>query len=183
MGWGLKKDKNVRRISRKELKIAIIAIGAVCILSVCGMIAALICFKPAEQPQFVPPAFDTAAVAGTVEETDELKGLGWAKIHQDGMPYAVYLCGGILINEQNQADIWFYNIPENEVWLKLRIMDEQGEILAETGLIKPGEYLQTIEFSRAVADDEPLTVKIMSYEPETYLSAGAVTLQPAVKNR
>ncbi len=56
-------------------------------------------------------------------------------------------------------------------------------MIAETGLIKPGEYLQTIEFSRAVADDEPLTFKVMGYEPETYLSAGAVSLKPAVKNK
>ncbi len=173
----------MRRISRKELKIALIVIGAVCIVSVCAMVAALIHFKPGAQPQFVPPAFDEAAVAGKLEETDELKGLLWSKIHQEGLPYTVYICGGVLINEQNQADIWFYNVPKNESWLKLRVLDAQGEIIAETGLIKPGEYLQTIEFSRAVADDEPLAFKVMGYEPETYLSSGSVSLKPAVKNK
>lgn len=178
-----KKVLKVRRISRKELKIALIVIGAVCIVSVCAMVAALIHFKPAPQPEFTPPAFDSAAVEGVLEETDELKGLGWSKFHQEGMTYTVYLCGGVLINEQNQADIWFYNIPENESWLKLRVLDAQGKIIAETGLIKPGEYLQTIEFSRAVEDDEPLAFKVMGYEPETYLSTGAVSLKPAVKNK
>ena len=74
-------------------------------------------------------------------------------------------------------------VPENESYLKLRVFDEQGEIIAETGLIKPGEYLQTIQFSRAVQDDEPLSIKVMGYEPETYLSSGAVSLKPAVKNK
>ncbi len=173
----------MRRISRKELKNALIVIGIVCIVSVCAMAAALIHFKPTPQPEFTPPAFDDAAVAGVLEETDALKRLGWSKLQQEGMTYAVYLCGGILINEQNQADIWFYNVPENESWLKLRIFDAQGENIAETGLIKPGEYLQTIEFSRPVADDEELTIKVMGYEPETYLSTGAVSLKPAVKNK
>lgn len=170
-------------ISRKDLKKALIAIGAICALSVCTMVAALIHFKPAVQPEFTPPTFDNAAVAGTVEETDELKGLGWSKLQKEGMTYAVYICGGILINEQNQADLWFYNIPENESWLKLRIFDAQGQVIAETGLIKPGEYLQTVQFTRAVADDEDMTIKVMGYEPETYLSAGAVSLKPAVKNK
>lgn len=173
----------MRRISRKELKIALIVIGIVCIVSVGAMVAALIHFKPTPQPEFTPPAFDEAAVEGVLEETDELNALGWSKLHQEGMSYTVYLCGGVLINEQNQADVWFYNIPENESWLKLRVTDEQGEIIAETGLIKPGEYLQTIEFSRAVEDDEPLAFKVMGYEPETYLSTGAVSLKPAVKNK
>ncbi len=75
----------MRRISRKELKIALIVIGAVCVVSVCAMIAALIHFKPTPQPEFTPPAFDTAAVAGVLEETDELKPLGWSKLHQEGM--------------------------------------------------------------------------------------------------
>lgn len=170
-------------ISRKDLKKALIVIGAICVLSVCAMVAALIHFKPTPQPEFTPPAFDTAAVAGVLKETDELKGLGWSKLHQEGMSYAVYICGGILINEQNQADLWFYNIPENESWLKLRIFDAQGQVIAETGLIKPGEYLQTVQFTRAVADDEDLAIKVMGYEPETYLSTGAVSLKPAVKNR
>ncbi|MBR2013677.1 MAG: hypothetical protein IJ995_05635 [Clostridia bacterium] len=173
----------MRRISRKELKIALIVIGAVCVLSVCAMVAALIHFKPAPQPEFTPPAFDSAAVAGVLEETDELKGLLWSKVQPEGSTYAVYICGGVLINEQNQADLWFYNVPENESWLKLRIFDAKERVIAETGLIKPGEYLQTVQFTRAVADDEELAIKVMGYEPETYLSTGAFSLKPAVKNR
>lgn len=170
-------------IPRKQLKKALIVVGAICILSICGMVAALICFKPTPRPEFTPPAFDAAAVSGVLEENDTLKNLGWAKIYQEGMSYAVYLCGGILINEQNQADVWFYNLPENQSWIKLRFIDAQGEIIAETGLVRPGEYLQTVQFNRAVADDEKIAIKVMGYEPETYLSTGAVSVNPAVKNK
>ena len=173
----------MRKFSKKELKLALIIAGIVSILSVCAMIAALIIFKPAPQPEFTPPAFDNAAVEGVLEETDELKGLGWSRLYQEGMSYVVHLCGGILINEQTQADVWFYNAPENKSYLKLRVIDKQGYIVAETGLIKPGEYLKTIQFSRAVQDDEPLSIKVMGYEPETYLSSGAITITPGVKNK
>ncbi len=178
-------SKILHKFSKKELKIALIVAGIVSILSVCAMTVALIIFKPTPQPQpeFVPPEFDQAAVVGTLEETDELKNLGWSKLYREGMTYTVYLCGGLLVNEQNQADVWFYNEPENESYLKLRVIDEQGNVVAETGLIKPGEYLQTIQFSRAVKDDEPLSIKVMGYEPETYLSSGAITINPAVINK
>ena len=146
------------------------------------MIAALIHFKPAKQPEFIPPAFDSAAVAGTLEETDDLKSLGWCKVYREGMAYAAYICGKVLLNEQNQADLWFYNPPENDSWLKLRVLDEQGEILAETGLIKPGEYIETVAFAKPLADDTKITMKIMGYEPETYLSDGAAPLSTTVKN-
>lgn len=178
-------SKILHKFSKKELKIALIVAGIVCILSVCAMIIALITFKPTPQPQqeFTPPTFDQAAVVGTLEETDELKNLGWTKLYREGMSYTVYVCGALLVNDQNQADVWFYNAPENKSNLKLRATDEKGNVVAETGLIKPGEYLQTIQFSRALKDDEPLSIKVMGYEPETYLSSGAVTIKPAVINK
>ena len=178
-------SKILHKFSKKELKIALIVAGIVSILSVCAMIIALITFKPTPQPQqeFTPPAFETAAVEGVLEETDELKNLGWSELYREGMSYKVYLCGALLVDDQNQADVWLYNIPENKCNLKLRAFDEQGKIVAETGLIKPGEYLQTIQFSRAVKDDEPLSIKVMGYEPDTYLSSGAITIKPAVINK
>lgn len=172
----------MRGFSKKELRNALIVIGVLCVFSVTAMIAALIHFKPAKQPEFIPPAFDSAAVAGTLEETDELKMLGWSKVYREGMSYSAYICGRVLLNEQNQADLWFYNPSENDTWLKLRVLDEQGEILAETGLIKPGEYLQTVSFTKHLEDDTKITLKIMGYEPETYLSAGSAPLTTKVKN-
>ena len=60
--------------------------------------------------------------------------------------------------------------------MKLRVLDETGTVLAETGLIRPGEYLQRVEFSQTPSPGEKLQLKIMAYEPETYFSAGSVVL-------
>jgi hypothetical protein len=165
---------------KKKMLYAIIAVAVVCVLSVGAMIFALIHFAPEKQP-FIPPEFDAAAVEGVVQETDELKILGWSKVEAEALPYVARICGRILIKDQ-KADLWFYNEPESEAWLKLRITDGEGIIIAETGLIKPGQYLQTVEFNRPLADDEKVAMKIMGYEPETYMSAGAVTLKTTVKN-
>ena len=72
---------------------------------------------------------------------------------------------------------------ENDAWLKLRITDEAGAILAESGLIKPNEYLQKVQFTRTLEAGEKISVKIMGYEPDTYLSAGAVALSTTVRSR
>lgn len=165
---------------KNKMLIAVIALAVVCVVSVGVMIFALIHFAPKQEP-FVPPEFDTAAVAGTLEETDELKALGWTAADVKDLPYAVRICGRVLVREQ-KADLWFYNEPKSESWLKLRIADEEGVILAETGLLKPGEYLQTVEFNRALAEDETISMKIMGYEPETYHSVGSITLNTTVKN-
>ena len=165
---------------KNKMFVAIIALAVVCVVSVGVMIFALIHFAPKQEP-FVPPAFESAAVEGVLEENDQLKALGWSQIKNEALPYTARICGRVLVEEQ-KANLWFYNEPESESWLKLRVIDAEGTILAETGLLKPGEYLKGVEFNRPIADDEEITLKIMGYEPETYHSVGAISLNPVVKN-
>ena len=54
--------------------------------------------------------------------------------------------------------------------------DRKGDILAETGLIKPGEYLPEITFDSLPDDGEKIILRLMSYQPDTYYSGGSVTL-------
>ena len=126
-----------------------------------------------EKPQFVPPAFDPAAVAGdhgVAEGTN-----GYSVLDARGV-YKVGVCGVVKIVE-NKADVWFTSPAENTVWLKLRVQDKQtGKILGETGLIKPGEYVQSITFFEAPAAGTSIVLRVMSYEPDTYYSKGEVTL-------
>lgn len=165
---------------KNKMLIAIIALAVVCVVSVGAMIFALIHFAPKQEP-FVPPEFETAAVAGVLEETEELKALGWTKANVKDLPYSVRICGRVLVKDQ-KADLWFYNEPDSESWLKLRITDAEGNILAETGLLKPGEYLQSVQFSRPMVEDEEITMKVMGYEPETYHSVGSISLSTNIKN-
>ena len=154
----------------------VIAISAVCLVAVAAMIVALSLSGKTEKPQFTPPPFEAAAQVGTptVEDTS------WGKIYQSGMSFVAYMCGKVTVSGTG-ADLYFTNDAGNNAWLKLRIMDTQGNILAETGIIKPGEYLQTVQFTTVPISGQQITMKIMGYEPETYHSIGAVALNTVVE--
>lgn len=52
--------------------------------------------------------------------------------------------------------------------------------MGETGLLKPGEYVKTVTLTKTLAAGENIKLKIMGYEPETYESAGSVSLNVTV---
>lgn len=126
--------------------------------------------------EFVPPEFDSMAMAGTPEAPEELD---YNKLYQEGMNYTAYICG-VVKQENGAAVVYFTNPEENEAWLKLRIFDEEGHMLGESGLIKSGEYLRAIPLDKELAAGTPIRMKVMGYEPDTYLSMGAVTINTVI---
>ena len=150
--------------------------AALCFLAVIGMIVCLILTGgKSEQAEFTPPPFETAAQNGMPDVADE----SWTKVYQDGMNFSAHICGGVILNGQS-AEVYFTNDNGNEVWMKLRITDEKENILAETGLLKPNEYVRAVEFDAVPASGTKIKLKIMAYEPDTYYSAGAVTQNTTV---
>lgn len=146
--------------------------AAVCLAAVIGMVLALLFTGGRRQTaEFTPPSFDAAAQAGTPAAPDE----SWTQVYREGMDFSAHTCGKPVFSGST-ARLDFTNDAGNNVWLKLRILDEKGNILAESGLIKPGEYLASLPFSAPVPAGTSITMKIMAYEPNTYCSAGAVTL-------
>lgn len=126
-----------------------------------------------EKPQFVPPSFDESAVVGPPAIAEGENGYG--VLDAKGV-YKVGVCGAVKVAD-GKADVWFTSPAENTVWLKLRVQDKKtGEILGETGLIKPGEYVQSVTFFEAPAKGTAIVLRVMSYEPESYYSRGEVTL-------
>lgn len=160
-----------------RLKKALIPmLSVLCILSITIMIIAL-CNDSKDEVVFVPPSFDAEAIEGTPEPP---QALGWSEIGQDGMSYKVGICGNIIINN-GKADVYFSNCETNTVWIKLRVLDEQDNIIYETGLIKPNEYIRSIKFDGEIQNGEKIKMKIMAYEPETYYSEGSITLNTSVE--
>lgn len=146
-----------------------------CLIAAVVMVLALCFGGRSKPPTFTPPPFEPNAQQGTPQVDDE----SWMPLYREGMGYSVHICGAVHIVGQ-QADLYLTNDAGNHVWLKLRITDEDGRILAETGLIKPGEYLQSVTFTTVPPAGTPITMKLMAYEPETYYSAGAVTLSTTI---
>lgn len=156
----------------------ILILSLLCILSVSLMIVGL-CNSEKGKAEFVPPQFDEMVKQG-IPPINETERLGWAEICQEGMPYKTAVCGNILIVDGN-AFIYLTNYAENNAWLKLRVLDDEGSIVAETGLAKPGEYIEKVRFSRSMKTGDKIKLKIMAYEPETYYSVGSVVLNTTVR--
>ena len=167
------KQNRQRKQARRRQRRLMTAVAALCALSVAVMIYALVTPKTA-MGEFVPPPFDPAAVTGTPQLSDDL---GWQEL--DAKEYKVGMCGKVLPNGQ-AVDVWFANPAENTVWMKLRLLDSKGNLLGETGLIRPGEYVRSVTLSTVPAAGTELVMKVMAYEPESYTSAGVVTLRTVI---
>lgn len=121
--------------------------------------------------EFTAPEFDPNAVAGvpTVDEN-----LGWAALNiSEG--YNVHVCGVLNADATGSLPVWFTSDADNTVWVKLRVLDEDGNVLGETGILKPGEYVERLQL-KDVSSSCMVTLQVMGYEPETYYSAGTVGL-------
>lgn len=168
----MSKPKKKQQKQNKQVTI----LSAVFAIVLVVMIVALSSPREAAIGEFVPPAFDENAVIGTPEVPD---GLGYSAPWQEGMAYRFAVCGNVTI-EGKQALVYFTNPAENDTWTKLRIYDESGNVLGETGLIKPGEYVQYVALEKSLPVGTAIKLKIMGYEPDTYTSAGAVVLNTAI---
>lgn len=155
----------------------ILPLAAVLCLVSLIMMAVALCSPRTEHGDFVPPSFDTAAVVGTPTVPDNL---GWQEL--DAKAYTVGVCGKF-VTDGNTADVWLYNPNSNSVWLKVRVLDAKGNTLGETGLVKPGEYVQSVTLDTVPKMGTAITLKLMAYEPDTYKSAGAVELNTTASGK
>lgn len=160
----------LQKQAHKRQRRLLTAVAVLCVVSVAVMIYALVTPKTA-MGEFVPPPFEAAAEVGTPQVPD---GLGWQEL--DAKAYKVGLCGE-LIPDGQAVDVWFTNPESNTIWMKLRLLDSKGNLLGETGLIRPGEYVRSVSLSTVPAAGTALVMKVMAYEPETYTSAGVVSMQ------
>lgn len=163
-------------MKKKQKKNYILPLAAVlCVLSLAVMVFVLTRQEvQTEMGEFTPPPFDSSAVVGSPSVLD---GLGWQEL--DAQAYKVGICGKFIPNG-NTADIWLTNPVDNTVWLKVRVLDEKGNILGETGLVRPGEYVQSVALDNVPKAGKPIVLKIMAYQPDTYYSEGAVSLNTKI---
>lgn len=136
------------------------------LVSVLATIVILISVSGTDKPEFQPPEFDINVQHGEANVPEDIP-YGTAML---GI-YNVSIAAAVPVNQQ-QAYIFFANHATNNVWMKLRIFDSTGDIIGESGLVKPNEHLESVELKHIPADTS-VVVKIMCYEPETYHSKGS----------
>lgn len=166
-----------KRIAIQVRKLPPYLLAAMIACAIMGVIVMVSSFVAAARPpkiEFIPPKFEENAESGMPEVPNDL---GYAEIYKEGMTFSAWICAEPY-QENDELIVYFTNSESNCVWLKLRVLDHQGNILGESGLIRPGEYVRSVHLTEAMADDTSITMKIMGYEPETYNSVGAVSVKP-----
>ena len=149
------------------------------VLAAAAVISMVVAFSVTGSPKqgkFIPPPFEDAAVQGTPDVPEELQ---YSSPYREGMAYRFSVCGYVTM-DSNKAVVYFTNAAENDVYLKLRVIDDSGNILGETGLLKPGEYVKDVELNVIPSAGTGIILKIMSYEPDTYMSEGSVILKTTI---
>lgn len=122
---------------------------------------------------FVKPEFESDVIEGIPENLSEEIIIQEVMIKEG---FSLAICTNPIIDEDNNIQIYFISESDNEVWQRFIIYDEMGNELGETGIIRPGEYLQSTKLNRSLNDNENIVVKIVSFEPETYYSCGSADL-------
>lgn len=122
-----------RAVAVLAVACAVAVLAVACALAALAMAAALL-HHPQAAASYTPPPFDPAAVTGTPAAPE-----GYGTV--DAPAYTVALCGVPAVQE-GAAQLWFTNPGQNTVWLKVRIYTPDGILLGESGLLKPGQYVQ-----------------------------------------
>ena len=159
----------------KQNKLLMI-LGIACAVCVVAMVIILGVTSVPKRGEFTPPPFDPSATVGTPTVPD---GLGWGEIAPEGGSFSISLCG-VVKQENGKADIWLTNPSKNNVLIKVRILDAEGNILGETGLVRPGEYVQSVTIADPLAAGTQIVMKVMSYQPDTYYSEGSFQLKTVI---
>lgn len=158
----------------KKSKILIGVLSALCAVSLVVMIVFLV--LPTIQPKFVPPEFEASAVQG--EPTVD-KQFDWQQIDPQGLNSKTGICGKPIIKD-GKLLVYFYNNKDNNMWLRLRVLDKNGNTLCQTGIVKPDQCVESIDTLGAFKSGDEVIFKVMAYQPETYYSEGAFTLNTVV---
>lgn len=165
-----------KQVKKKKDPLILGLAGGIVLLAVC-LIVVLLLPDDLNTAEFTPPAFDENAVAGTPEPVDWMC---YTELYQEGMAYRVNICGIPCVDGKELA-VYFANVADNEPYLKLRVLDTEGNVLGETGLLRPGEYVRAVTLNKAIEPGTEVKLKVMSYDPETYESMGSVGLNVTVQ--
>jgi len=122
-----------------------ILLGLGCVAAV--LLALVLTRKPPEREiivnEFVPPPFEAAAVTGLPPLAGQ-EGYGVLAL---GDHAAVSLHSAPAV-ENGAVQVYFAVSSGSTAWVRLRLLDSDGNTLGETGLLRPGEYVEWVALER-----------------------------------
>ncbi len=157
--------------SQKIIFIALTALLAAALV----LLGAAVYQKRNADSSFVKPPFEAQAVAGVPQISDASLRYHTLEIDQG---FHVSLCVNLSLNaESGKADIYFTSAADNTVWSRVVLLDTSGVQLGASGLLRPGEYVQSVALEKIPQSSGSMVAKILSYEPETYYSMGTASAE------
>ena len=125
------------------------------------------------EESFIPPEFEKHIEAGIPNHIDESLDYRELNISEE---LTISLCGNLAVNH-DYVDIYFTSSKENKVLSKIKLLDEDGTLIGESGLIKPDEYMKSIQLIETPKKSKNVIAKILTYEPDTYYSEGTINVK------
>lgn len=128
--------------------------------------------KITKKTEFVVPEFETSSIEGKPENVEETLTYQEMKLKED---YIVFM-SATPREENGKLTLYFTSSEKNVDLLKVRIFDSNNNLIGESGLLKPNSFVKDIVLNRSLEDKEGISVKVMSYEKDTYYSKGSFKL-------
>ena len=127
--------------------------------------------RQVEVSDFEVPAFDANALSGKPEVAyPDMYG---TLALNDEVTVSLYSAP---IVTDSAAQVCFTVDVGTAAWVRLRLLDTEGNTLGESGLLRPGEYVESVVLT-AQPDRPEAIAKILTYDPDTYYSLGTGTAQ------
>lgn len=148
-------------------------LAALYVLIIAGGVAAAVWAYHYFQPAVLThPDFEAAAVSGA-PQVDERYGYSTLQVDEE---YSILLCG-VPANDGQTVDFYLTNPEDNGVWFRAEVLNEGGDVIGSTGVLRQGEHLPSLTLTEPLSEREtPVTLRIVAYEPNTWQSRGNVNL-------
>lgn len=157
----------------------------ICILSVLAAliiaaVIAVVCIRGSREPErvvgeFTPPSFAENVHTGAPDPT-EVEGLPYGTLTLSE-EISISMVSTLNVDENGDVEIWLTAPASNKGWVMLRLVDEQGRVLAESGVLKANQYIRTMHLDSVPQSGGIILAKILTYEPDTYYSMGSASAQ------
>lgn len=153
------------------MKLKHIMLLASLLLIIVALIIAIVVIS-SNEVEFTPPPFDSSAKDGFPVTDNQ----SFTSLSDEILEFEVHICGKLKV-DGGRATVFFTNPESNSSNLKLRVLNESGDLICETGLIAPGQYIESIPLDISNIPGGRVMLKIMAYEKDTYHSKGSCTLR------
>ena len=117
---------------------------------------------------FVPPLHEDNAIAGEPKDIPDNAAYGNINISD---VFSVSMCAFPSLHG-NEIDLYYTNKSAADISTRFIVFDTDGNIIYESGLLNPGEYLKSVALL-TVPEDKKAKIKMLSFYPETWESAGS----------